>query len=267
MMQQGRPGRVGAGAKLGAFVVLPMLAWAAPAAAEPEAEPPLDAAPEAEPAAQATPAADAVAPAAPAASAEPAVAAAPMVAATPHAAESGVARSLEPKPRQVPRIGAMVDVGAPDGASVSVVYRPLRPLRAYAGLSHNLISLGERVGVTLTPGWWASPTLSLEYGRFAEGNANPLVRAASGDDTFQSAVLERVGYSYANARLGLELGRKWFTFYLHAGMSRISGRVHNLSAATMSESSGTTTVSFSRDPDVRLWTASASLGFIVYLAK
>jgi hypothetical protein len=190
-----------------------------------------------------------------------------MTVAAPHMAESGVARTVAAEPRRVPRIGAMVDVGAPDGASVSVVYRPLRPLRAYAGLSHNLISLGERVGVTLTPGWWASPTLSLEYGRFAEGNANPLARAASGDDTFHSAVLDRVGYSYANARLGLELGRKWFTFYLHAGMSRINGRVHNLSAETMSESSGTTTVSFSRDPDVRLWTASASLGFIVYLAK
>jgi len=250
-----------------------MLAWATPAAAEPEVEPQVDdaAAPAAEPdAAAAIPAAEPAAPAEPAQPAEiaaPAAPAATIAFATPHLARSGVARTIAREPGRVPQIGAMVDVGVPDGASVSVVYRPLRPLRAYAGLSHNLISLGERVGVTLTPGWWASPTLSLEYGHFADGNANPLVRAASGDDTFHSAVLERVGYSYANARLGLELGRRWFTFYLHAGMSRISGRVHNLSAETMSESSGTTTVSFSRDPDVRLWTASASLGFIVYLAK
>ena len=167
----------------------------------------------------------------------------------------------------MPWIGAMVDVGAPDGAGVSIVYRPIRMLRAHAGLSHNLISLGQRVGVTLTPGWWASPTLTLEYGHFADGNANPLVRAASGDSTFSSAVLERIGYNYGNARLGVELGRKWFTFYLHAGMSLITGRVHNLSSETMSATSGTTTVSFSRDPNVRLWTPSASLGFVIYLAK
>jgi hypothetical protein len=42
-----------------------------------------------------------------------------------------------------PRIGAMADVGVPDGATVSIVYRPIR---AHAGISHNLISLGERAG-------------------------------------------------------------------------------------------------------------------------
>jgi len=166
-----------------------------------------------------------------------------------------------------PRIGAMADVGLPDGATVSIVYRPTRWLRAHAGLSHNLISLGERAGVTLTPGWWASPTLSLEVGQFAEGNANPLARAVSGDATVQSAVLDRVGYRYANAHLGVELGRRWFTFYLHAGVSRIAGTVHNLDAETMSTSSGTTSVSFSADPSVQVWTVSARVGFVVYLAK
>ena len=62
-------------------------------------------------------------------------------------------------------------------------------------------------------------------------------------------MLDRVGYNYANAQLGLELGRTWFTFYLHAGISRITGTVHNLSAETMSQSSGTTSVTFSKDPD------------------
>jgi hypothetical protein len=167
-----------------------------------------------------------------------------------------------------PRIGAGLDVGLPDGATVSIVYRPIRALRAHVGLSHNGISLGQRAGVTLSPfSWWATPTLSLEYGRFAEGNANPIARQITGDSTFGSSALDRVGYSYANARLGLELGRKWFTFYLHAGVSRITGQVHNLAAETMSESTGTTTVSFPRDPSVRLWAPSASLGFIVYLAK
>lgn len=219
----------GSGSTLHALVALPLLAWAAPAAAQPSSEP---------------------------------------VGAQPAAPQVDALVEAQPAPARVtPRIGAMMDVGAPDGASISIVYRPVRALRAFAGLSHNMISLGQRVGVTLTPGWFVSPTLTLEYGRYAEGNANPLIRLATGDDTFSSAVAERIGYQYGNARLGLEVGRKWFTFYLHAGMSRISGRVHNLSSETMSEQAGTTTVSFPSDPDVRLWTASASLGFVVYLAK
>jgi hypothetical protein len=266
------------GAKLGALLALPMLAWSAPALAdEPAAVPPdtaaeapAPAATEIEPGQPATAdiAPDA-APARDAPTATPAPAVPPAAPSAPSVAMAdtlGTTRTATPE-RVTPRIGAMADVGVPDGASVSIVYRPIRVVRAYAGLSHNAISLGERVGLTVSPGWWASPTLTVEYGHYAEGNANPIVRMATGDNTFSSAVLERVGYNYGNARLGLELGRKWFTFYLHAGVSRITGQVHNLAAETMSESTGTTTVSFPRDPSVRLWAPSASLGFIVYLAK
>jgi len=162
----------------------------------------------------------------------------------------------------------MADIGVPDGATVSIVVRPIPSLRAHAGFSHNLISLGERAGLTWAPlPWWASPTLSLEYGHYADGNANPLARAATGDAMFSSAVLDRVGYDYASAHLGIELGRQWFTFYVHAGVSRITTTIHNLSAETMSESAGTTSITFSKDPSVQLTTVSARLGFIVYLAK
>jgi len=168
----------------------------------------------------------------------------------------------------VPWIGAMADIGLPDGATASIVVRPIRSLRAHAGVSHNMISLGERVGLTWVPlSWWFSPTLSVEYGHYAEGNANPLVRTVMGDQTFQSAVLERVGYDYLNGHVGLEFGRKWFTFYIHAGMSRVTGTVHNIDSETMTGNEGTTTVSFSKDPSIKLWAPSARIGFIVYLAK
>jgi hypothetical protein len=183
-------------------------------------------------------------------------------------AQADVASVAAPAAQRSPRIGVSADLGLPDGATLSVVYRPIRALRLHAGLSHNLISLGEQVGVTLVPlAWWASPTLSLDYGHFAEGNANPAVRRFSGSDDSSSPALDRVGYDYANARVGLELGRRWFTFYLHAGVSRISGTIHNLDAATMSSSMGTTSVSFPTDPTVRVWSVSASLGFVAYLAK
>ena len=169
---------------------------------------------------------------------------------------------------RLPWIGAMADLGVPDGATLSIAIRPIPSLRLHGGLSHNLISLGQRVGVTWAPlPWWLSPTLSLEYGHYADGNANPLARTVTGDTTFSSAVLDRVGYDYANARVGLEFGRKWFTFYLHAGASRITGTVHNLTAETMSQDAGTTSVTFAKDPNIKLWSVSARLGFIVYLAK
>lgn len=167
-----------------------------------------------------------------------------------------------------PWIGAGADVGLPDGATASIVVRPIRAIRAHAGVSHNGISLGERIGVSWVPlSWWFSPTLSVEYGHYAEGNANPLVRTVMGDQTFQSAVLERVGYDYLNGHVGLEFGRKWFTFYIHAGMSRITGTVHNIDSETMTGNEGTTTVTFSKDPSVKLWGPSARIGFVVYLAK
>lgn len=167
-----------------------------------------------------------------------------------------------------PWLGTGLDVGVPDGATMSLVVRPIRSIRVHTGLSHNGISLGERVGVTWIPlRWWAAPTASLEYGHYADGNANPLVRTVMGDSTFSSAVLDRVGYDYANARLGLELGRRWFTFYIHAGVSRITGQVHNLTAEAMSQTSGSTSITFSKDPTVQLWTVSARIGFVVYLAK
>jgi len=167
-----------------------------------------------------------------------------------------------------PRIGAMLDLGVPDGVTTSIVVRPVAWLRAHAGLSHNLISLGQRAGVTVAPlGWWATPSVSLEVGRFAEGNANPLARAVTGDETVSSAALQRVGYRYANARLGVELGRTWCTFYVHAGMSWLAGNIRDLGAEAMSSSTGTTTISFPSDPIVRMWTVSSRAGLVVYLAR
>ena len=272
-----------------AALAAPVLAWVAPAAASPDE--PAASSPEPAPAAEVAapespeaPDTDAPAPApAPAAAAAAApdasapespvrsvsmadaVAAHAVAPATDHAVAA--VRTTESSSGS-PWIGAMADIGLPDAATVSIVVRPIRSLRAHAGLSHNLISLGQRAGITWSPlSWWASPTVSVEYGHYADGNANPLVRRVTGDQTFSSAVLDRVGYDYANAHVGLELGQRWFTFYVHAGVSRITGSVHNLSAETMSQSSGTTSISFSRDPHVQLTTVSARIGFIVYLAN
>jgi len=160
-----------------------------------------------------------------------------------------------------PRLGLMADLGAPDGANASIVYRPVRAIRMHGGVGHNYVSRGVRGGITLVPfATSVTPTVSFDYGRYFEGDANPLARMISGDPMFSSSLLDSVGYDYANVHAGVEVGRKWVTFYVHAGMSRITSDLKNLS----SESS---TVTFSDDPTLTMWTVSARLGFIFYLVK
>ena len=164
-----------------------------------------------------------------------------------------------------PHLGVMTDLGVPDGAAASLVVRPVRALRLELGVAHNSISPGARAGITWIPfRSWATPTFGVAYGRFFERDANPLIRTLIGDPTFGSPLLERVGYDFANARFGLELGRKHVTFFLHAGVSVVTATIHNLGMAAQGDGSSMVTVS-STDPHVRLISASASLGFIVYL--
>jgi hypothetical protein len=164
-------------------------------------------------------------------------------------------------------IGAMADVGVPDGATASIVVRPIRALRLEAGVADNLVSLGVRGGVTWIPfKSWATPTLSLGYGRYFDGNANGIAQQLAGDASFSSPLLEKVGYDYASARVGLEFGKKYVTFFIHAGVSRVTGEVHNLSQVAMSQTTNDSNVSItSTDPKVTLYGVSANLGFIFYV--
>ncbi|MEO8700836.1 MAG: hypothetical protein ABI867_12375 [Kofleriaceae bacterium] len=160
-----------------------------------------------------------------------------------------------------PRFGVMADVGVPDGANAAVVVRPIRAVRIHAGMSHNYVSKGVRGGVTLAPfGSAVQPILAFDYGHYFDGDANPLARMIMGDSSYQNEALDKVGYDYANLHAGLEFGRKWFTFYLHAGMSRVTGDLHGLSSQSAS-------VTFSQDPKLTMWTPSARLGFVFYLVK
>jgi len=164
----------------------------------------------------------------------------------------------------LPRFGVMADLGVPDGGTASIVMRA-RMLRVHGGVSHNLVSRGVRGGITLAPFTWAvTPTISLEYGHYLDGDANPILRMVTGDPTFSSPLLERVGYDYANAHLGLEFGQRWATFYIHAGVSLIRTTIHGLDGPTADAS---TTVTLTSDPGVTVWSVSARLGFIFYLLK
>jgi hypothetical protein len=171
-------------------------------------------------------------------------------------------------PKPLPLLGVMVDAGLPDGANASLVFRPYSWLRAHGGGGYNMISGGLRAGVTLVP-FGAGPSATIEVGHYFDGNANGLARRFAGS-TFSSAMLERVGYDYANAHLGLDFGSERVTFYIHGGMSYIRAQIHNFDSVVSSTASenggnGSTEISIAKDPTLQAWVPSAKLGLIVYL--
>lgn len=173
-----------------------------------------------------------------------------------------------PPPAALPAVGVMADIGLPDGAGASLVYRPMKWLRVTGGGTYNMISSGLRAGASLLPFGWG-PSLTVEGGHYFDGDANGLVRKFAGSSYQSNAVLERVGYDYANAHLGLDLGYRRVTFFIHGGMSFIRASVHNVDQVIQSNSgsssSSDTTVSVKQDPIIRAFTPSAKLGLIVYL--
>lgn len=166
------------------------------------------------------------------------------------------------------QLGVSADLGVPDGGTASVSLAPISLLRVQAGVSYNAVSPGFRVGATFVPfRTFVTPTLSVDWGRFKEGDANPMARRISGDDSIDSPTLERFGYDYANAHVGLEIGRSW-TFFLRAGASRITSVAHDLESEIDSMSDGSdsnTKVTFAEDPKVTAWVPSARIGFIFHI--
>ena len=185
-----------------------------------------------------------------------------------HVTESLSTATAVITPKRLPLLGVMMDAGLPDGANASLVLRPFSWLRAHGGGGYNMISTGVRAGATLLP-FGAGPSATIEVGHYFDGDANGLARRFAGS-TFQSALLERVGYDYANAHLGLDFGSRRVVFYIHGGMSYVRAQIHNFDsvvASTASENggNGSTEISVKQDPMVKAWFPSAKLGLIVYL--
>ena len=184
--------------------------------------------------------------------------------------EQAPAAAPAPSEPSLPWLGIMADAGIPDGMQGSLVLRPWKALRTSVGGGCNMISKGVRVGASLLP-FGRGPSASIEVGRFFEGDGNAAARSFFGANFQGMPVLERIGYDYANAHLGLDFGYKRVTFYIHGGMSYIRGQVHNVQQQISSDPSinGTnsngTQISFKQDPTVKIIGPSAKIGLIVYL--
>ena len=175
-----------------------------------------------------------------------------------------------PSPKRLPYFGMMADVGVPDGLIGSVVARPWKWLRLAGGGGSNGISRGWRTGVALLP-WAAGPSASVELGHYQDGNANSLARKVIGGSFDGSPLLERVGYDYLNAHLGLDFGSRRVVFFVHGGATFLRGEIHNVEAAIRNatsqgaDGSGTTEVVVPKEPTVKAVGSSVKLGLIVYI--
>jgi hypothetical protein len=180
---------------------------------------------------------------------------------------SVAATAVPVSPKRLPIFGLMADVGVPDGFIGSLAIRPWKWLRFCAGGGSNSISYGWRTGITLLP-FGQGPSASLEYGGYLDGDANAMAKTLGYGS---SPVLQRVGYQYTNAHLGLDFGSRRFVFFLHGGVSVLWGQIHNLNAVipapTASDASvtGTTQLVVPQDPNARVVTPSVKLGFVVYV--
>jgi hypothetical protein len=165
-------------------------------------------------------------------------------------------------PVQAKEFGIMVDAGVPDGANASLVYRPWSFLRLHAGGGTNLIAPGVRGGASLMLGVLSA---TAEAGHYFAGDANDLARSISGNMALDVPSLRHVGYDYVNFSGGMEFGPSWFTFFIHGGMSRVTGTVQDLGTTlTRAAEDDGTRVTFGKDPNVTIWSVSARLGLIVY---
>jgi hypothetical protein len=182
------------------------------------------------------------------------------------------APAAAPPAPALPWIGVMADAGVPDGMQGALVLRPWKVLRGSIGGGYNMISKGVRVGLTILP-FGRGPSATLEAGRFFEGNANTTAAKFFGPGVESSAfgpTLQRVGYDYVNAHLGLDFGYKRVTFYIHGGMSYVQGRVYNLESFVQTDPSinGTSSsglqVTIPQGATIKYTGPSGKIGLIVY---
>jgi len=136
------------------------------------------------------------------------------------------------EPRR-PFLGLLLDVGVPEGAEVSLLFRPWYWLRFHGGLMNNAVSTGIQGGVSLIPFYsWFTPALTVEAGHFFADDANGIVRRFSSKPNFNNPLLKHVGYDFGNAHLGLEIGSpRVVSFFLRGGLSYIRGNVSGVEEA------------------------------------
>ncbi|GEJ56051.1 hypothetical protein [Anaeromyxobacter diazotrophicus] len=162
-------------------------------------------------------------------------------------------------------LGLQLDGGVPDGAAATVIYRPLNFLRLGGGLLYNSAGYGVRGGVTVAPYFPIAPSLTLEAGHYFNANAASAVARYTHVSDAVRPLLQDVGYTFAEASIGLELGHPdWFVFFVRGGLSHVWTSVKNANAAAQQITSGSAKVTYFGDPNVELNIPDVKVGFLFF---
>lgn len=186
-----------------------------------------------------------------------ALAALALLAAAP--AARAAAAPLPPPPAHAaeePRLGVSLDAGFPSGASVALAFRPVWPVRLYAGPAWNYVSWGVLGGVALVPFRLpVAPALSGEVGHYFGADLTRFVNTSSGAFAGTAPLLRDVGVTYLAAHLGVEIGaRRGLAFSLRAGLAYLAA------TARGQAETGTSAQVTIRDPRVHATSPSVKLG-------
>jgi hypothetical protein len=153
--------------------------------------------------------------------------------------------------------GLSVDGAIPSGAAVGMVLRPVQPLSVGVAATTHGAGAGGRVDVNLRAPFNVAPAVNVEAGWY------PTAKVANG--TWMGLPdlhpVERVGYRYGSARVGLDFGRSWAVVNVQAGVTYLVGNVNG--GVLESEDAGLT---LRWDPvTVRAWVPSARVGIVFWL--
>ncbi len=198
------------------------------------------------------------------ASVEPASAALAMgPASIPAAREASVTRSRTSQQSRHRVLGLQLDAGVPNGATAALLYRPVKFLRLGGGVLYNYVGYGATGSVSILPYHWIAPSLTFEAGHYFPANASEKIARFVTVDPNLTPMLQRVGYTFANAQLGLELGApNSFVFFVRGGLSRVWFSAHDANKVVLHGSDGSS-VTFA-DPSGRFGLPSAKLGFMLF---
>lgn len=144
---------------------------------------------------------------------------------------AGVERTVNDPERLAP-FGLMLDTGVTEGTGLSVALRPSRHVRVHLGATHNGLRVGGRVGLTLLPvRARVAPALTLEVGHARAADVEAVERRLADQTQPPAPSMDRVGYTYGSAHLGVEFEvTRGCTFFLRGGASVMELEAPNLEA-------------------------------------
>lgn len=159
--------------------------------------------------------------------------------------------------------GLSLDVGVPDGAVLSGVFRPVDWVRLSVGAGYNALAPGVRAGATFTP-WhfMLTPSLTVEAGHYWTGDSGSMLHALVGSSGTAAQDFQHVSYDYGNLHLGVEFGGASFAGYLHAGVSYVRGTIHDFQSVLQQDVNDPSLQA--GDPILRFTSPSLKLGMIFY---